>query len=213
MSANVDAGFSIASFTTLAGTVGTVGHGLTLAVPELVILKTRSSGAAWNVWHTDILATQRLRLDGTDAVATSDVFGNTSPTSTVFTQEISSTVQTAIAYCFHSVDGYSKVGSYTGNGSTDGPFVHCGFRPAFVLIKGSSVAGSWVLHDTKRESYNQMDLRIFPNLSNAEDTNTGDAIDALSNGFKIRGTIRNASAATYIFIAFAESPYKHTNAR
>jgi hypothetical protein len=215
VSANVDAGFSIASFTTLAGTVGTVGHGLTLAVPELVILKTRSSGAAWNVWHTDILATQRLRLDGTDAVATSDVFGNTSPTSTVFTQEISSTVQTAIAYCFHSVDGYSKVGSYTGNGSTDGPFVHCGFRPAYVMIKQSSGTGSWVLLDTTRSAFNVINnASLWANDSSGEG-GSASYFDMLSNGFKIRDTDsdKNDSGQTYIFLAFAEMPFKHTNAR
>ena len=215
VSANPSAGFSIASFTTLAGTVGTVGHGLASA-PELLILKTRSSGAAWNVWHTDILATQRLRLDGTDAVATSDVFGNTSPTSTVFTQEISSTVQTAIAYCFHSVDGYSKVGSYTGNGSTDGPFVHCGFRPAYVMVKRTDASGNgWAIKDDARFPSNVMNGYLFAESSGAEGTASSLDMDFTSNGFKWRGTSSdgNASGGTYIFLAFAENPFKFSNAR
>ena len=124
-----------------------------------------------------------------------------------------------LAYAFHSVDGYSKVGSYTGNGSTDGTFVHCGFRPAYVMVKQSSSAGnSWMIYDTERSTFNVIENTLRANTSEAEDTSTGSGgygVDIVSNGFKVRTTWDgvNTSGSTYIFLAFAESPFKNTNAR
>jgi len=123
-----------------------------------------------------------------------------------------------IAYCFHSVDGYSKFGSYTGNGSSDGPFVYTGFRPKFVLWKKSSAAEDWRIYDGARDTYNVNSHYLVPNTSGAEinDTGTGSSIcDFTSNGFKIRGTSgsSNSSGATYIFACFAEYPFKYTTAR
>ena len=120
---------------------------------------------------------------------------------------------TYIAYCFHSVDGYSKVGSYTGNGSTDGTFVHCGFRPAFVLIKNINVTQNWQIFDNKRDAYNAVGRYIIPNTSAAEGGANGLPIDFLSNGFKPRHSGSYINNNTLIYIAFAESPFKHTNAR
>ena len=127
--------------------------------------------------------------------------------------DVATASATYISYCFHSVDGYSKVGSYTGNGSTDGTFVHCGFRPAYVMVKVTNVTDSWFINDNKRDSYNVVDEQLKANSSDAEATNRG--IDFVSNGFKIRdaSTSHNASGNTYIFYAVAESPFKNSNAR
>ena len=118
-----------------------------------------------------------------------------------------------VAYCFHSVDGYSKVGSYTGNGSTDGTFVYTGFRPAYVLAKSSSGASSWAIADSSRSTYNLVDDKLQANSNAAE--NSSIAIDLLSNGFKWRETdgARNGSGSTYIYLCFAETPFKYSNAR
>jgi hypothetical protein len=119
-----------------------------------------------------------------------------------------------IAYCFHSVEGFSKFGSYTGNGSTDGPFVYTGFRPAFVVTKRTDASGnSWRLWDNER-GFNGNIGYLYPNLSNAEATGEG-LLDILSNGFKVRttSTDQNASGGTYIYMAFAENPFKYSNAR
>jgi hypothetical protein len=121
---------------------------------------------------------------------------------------------TYVAYAFAEVAGFSKFGSYTGNGSTDGPFVFTGFRPRFVFVKRTDTTGDWVIHDTARSPYNQANAVLYPNLSNAEDTSFNQ-IDILSNGFKCRSTNTNtnASGGTYIFAAFAEAPFQYSRAR
>jgi hypothetical protein len=120
-----------------------------------------------------------------------------------------------IAYCFHSVDGYSKMGSYTGNGDADGTFVYTGFRPAFILRKGSSFVKDWWMGDSKRSTYNTESASLYPNKTDAEYTGTGHELDWVSNGFKIRNTNSsfNTDGETYIYIAFAETPFKYSNAR
>ena len=180
----------------------------------MVIAKTRTAAAAWNVWHKDILISQRLRLDDTSGAASSTVWNSTLPTADVFTQNISTTVQDAVSYCFASIEGYSKFGSYTGNGSTDGPFVYTGFRPAFVIIKRTDSTGSWTLNDTTRDTYNAAGLTLYANLSNAE-SDARPFFDVLSNGFKLRATYAsyNTSGATHIYLAFAENPFKNSLAR
>ena len=217
VSANVDAGFSIVSYTG-TGVVATVGHGLSSA-PELIHVKERNSTSGWITYNKTILATKYLSLSSTmAAAANTSVWNNTTPTSTVFSLgtnlATNESARPIIAYCFHSVEGYSKVGSYTGNGSADGTFVHCGFRPAYVMVKGSSVAGSsWIVIDSTRDSYNVASQYLHPNLSNAEGSTP--LLDFTSNGFKWRysGASGNTSGGTYIFLAFAENPFKYTNAR
>ena len=120
-----------------------------------------------------------------------------------------------VAYCFAEVEGYSKFGSYTGNGSADGPFVYTGFRPAFVLFKRSDSTGNWYIFDVQRNTYNLTNLTLFPNLSGAESTETNNILDILSNGFKHRGIggFSNASGGTYIYMAFASNPFKNSLAR
>ena len=137
------------------------------------------------------------------------------PTSTTFGVSASITdTSTYVAYCFAAIPGYSAFGSYTGNGSTDGPFVYCGFRPRYVLLKSSTYAtGLWVVLDTSRSTYNAVASELYPNLSDAEASVSRG--DILSNGFKLRTTSVsfNANGYTYIYAAFAEAPFANALAR
>ena len=161
-------------------------------------------------------------MQDVDAAATGiNVFDNVAPTSSVFTVNATNGVvngsgTTYIAYCFHSVEGYSKVGSYTGNGSTDGTFVYTGFRPAYVMIKRANNTYSWLILDVKRDTYNITDEFLNADDSHVEWNGVGSyQIDIVSNGFKVRssGSGLGSTGGTYIYLAFAESPFKHTNAR
>jgi hypothetical protein len=217
VSANTTSGFSVVTYTG-TGANATVGHGLGVA-PSMIIIKNRSTSSYdWMVYHTSIGNTKYLRFNQTDAEATSSsAFNNTSPTSTVFSLGNGSlgnqSTYTYVAYCFAEVAGYSKFGSYTGNGSADGTFVYTGFRPACIIFKVSDGAASWLIHDNKRNTNNVVDKKLFPNLSDAEAT--ADVVDFLSNGFKLRGTNTqfNGNGYNYIFAAFAENPFKFSLAR
>jgi hypothetical protein len=219
--ANTDAGFSIVSYTGNGIAGATVGHGLG-AEPEMLIIKQRNSvtGRSWPVYHKEISASNIVYLNLSNASLSSTALNNTAPSSSVITlgsvDDSNGTSQsnTYIAYCFAGVDGFSKFGSYTGNGSTDGPFVYTGFRPAFVMVKKTNATQSWAMMDNKRTAnYNDVDGRLFADLSNAEAT--GAASDFLSNGFKLRGTqsSSNGSGDSYIYMAFAENPFKTARAR
>ena len=208
---NNDAGFSIVSWTgTLAN--GTVKHGLNTA-PKMILIKCRGTGSrSWVVYHDSIGNTKHLTLQETDAAATSSAsFNNTSPTSSVFSLGSSNNANdntTMIAYCFAEKQGYSKFGSYTGNGNADGPFVYTGFKPAFVMAKKSSGTEDWSITDNKMNTFNVCNNKLRPNSTSQE--STGNAhIDFLSNGFKWKSTSGefNASSSTYIYMAFAENPF------
>lgn len=221
VSANTTSGFSIVTYTG-NGTASTVGHGLG-ATPGMIIIKCRSTAYNWAVWHTSLGGGDNaLQLNTTIAVTSAFDYWNGANTSSVFTlgtdNGVNQSTQTYVAYCFAPIAGYSAFGSYTGNGSSDGTFVYTGFRPRFILVKNSSNAGySWLIWDSVRETYNVEGSPLFPNLSNAEGsvdvTNYG--IDFVSNGFKIRatGAAVNNSGHTYIYMAFAENPFKYANAR
>ena len=213
VSANQDAGFSIVSWNQGASNPSTIGHGLS-QTPELIIVKNREYTNSWNVYTSVLGATKKLYLNGTQASTTSSVWNNTAPTSSVFTLS-ETTNDDYIAYCFHSVDGFSKVGSYIGNGSTDGTFVYTGFRPAYILLKNTTSAYGWYIHDTQRNPYNVSYKCLFPLGNYAESTSIEYYLDINSNGFKLRSdNIRhNGSGETYIYIAFAKNPFKYTNAR
>jgi len=212
VSANTDAGFSIVSWAN-PGSAGTIGHGLN-SKPELIISKMRSAFGSWFTHSKDGAATQILRLETANAFGTHNVFNNTYPTNSVFSYNHGD-AEDFIAYCFHSVEGYSKVGSYTGNGSSDGTFVYTGFRPKYVMTKVTSTTDSWMIFDDEREPYNLADTAIFADTSGAESTSSVKSLDIVSNGFKLRGTDAavNGSGHTYIYLCFAEHPFKHTNAR
>jgi len=220
VSANPDAGFSIVSYTG-TGTSGTYGHGLGVA-PNMILTKDRTDPAAWAVYVSDIGTGKYLELDQTDATTTAAaIYPSVSSTTIgVGVQGDGSITNTSgdnyISYCFANVEGHLKCGSYVGNNSTDGPFSYTGFRPAFVIIKRTDSAAGWVLYDNKRDTHNQMQYILWPNLSNAEYTSNLIHIDFLSNGFKVRNATygeTNASGGTYIYLAFAEAPFKYANAR
>jgi len=214
VSANTTAGFSIVSYTG-TGANATVGHGLGVA-PKMIICKGRSfsSSAHWLTYHEAMGNTSAMKLNLTSAKETTVYYwNNTSPTSSTFSlgagTEANSSSATFIAYCFAEKKGYSKFGSYTGNGNADGTFVYTGFKPAFVIIKYTEGTANWIMWDNKRNSFNVTNLLLKPNLSNAENTSTGNALDFTSNGFKCRGTDSgsNVSGGNYIYMAFAENPF------
>lgn len=219
VSANTTSGFSIVTYTG-TGSNATVGHGLGVA-PQMVIVKCRNNaGQWWPVWHTSLTSgAYALALQRTDGQASyPTMFNSTVPTSTVFSVGTSGDTNgntfTYVAYCFAAVAGYSAFGSYTGNGSADGPFVFLNFRPRYVLIKRTDAAENWYVKDTARDPYNPTLNILIPNSSSAEIGNQQNT-DFISNGFKIRTTdgAINASGGTYIYMAFAESPFKYALAR
>jgi hypothetical protein len=218
VSANTTAGFSIVTYTG-TGASATVGHGLGVA-PRMIILKARNATEDWIVYHSSIGATNYLQLNLTSAASSGSApWNSTAPTSSVFSLGNAGNTNgsgfTFVAYVFAQVAGYSAFGSYTGNGSTDGPFIFTGFRPRFLIVKRTSDIGSWIMTDSARSTYNVTGELFNANTSGAEFT-TGDIkFDYLSNGFKLRevnGAI-NASGSTYIYMAFAENPFKYANAR
>ena len=217
VSASTTSGFSIATFTTPSSfTNATVGHGLGVA-PSMIIVR-RLTTSDWITWHTSIGTNGYLTLNTTNQSGSdSGAFNGTS--STTWTMGSNSWWQAAaanwICYSFAAVAGYSAFGSYTGNGSTDGPFVYTGFRPEFILRKNASDTWDWHITDSSRNTYNAATSLLFPNLSNAEATNNVYAIDIVSNGFKIRSSepYMNGSGNTFIYAAFAEFPFKFSLAR
>jgi len=226
--ANATAGFSVVTYTG-TGSSATVGHGLGVA-PSLIIVKARDNssygGEGWNTYHSSLAAGYAVQLNSTQAQFTG-MFTSTLPTSTVFTLSTNSGVNQSpvryVAYCFAPVVGYTSMGSYTGDGSTSGfgPFIYCGFRPKFVLIKSSSVSYSWLMFDSVRNPYNLTTQVLYADSSAAEMTNNGtgsggyESIDILSNGFQIKSNSAryNQSGATYIYFAVAESPFNYSRAR
>jgi len=219
VSANTTAGFSVVTYTGNGTAGATVGHGLGVA-PSMVIVKNRSAGSTnWCVYHVSVGNQYATLLNSTATpFSNSNYWNNTTPTSTVFSlgngTDTNGNTNNLVAYCFAEVAGYSAFGSYTGNGSSDGTFVYTGFRPRFIIVKASSTAGyNWILFDTARSPTNVASAELYPNLSNAEGTDS--SFDFLSNGFKLRVTSgnKNLNGTTYIYMAFAESPFKYANAR
>ena len=212
--ANTTAGFSIITYTGNGTAGATVGHGLG-AVPSVIINKGRDEDRPWAVYHhknTSAPETEVLILDTNAAtIDNANRWNDTAPTSSVMTIKQSGEVNVSgekyVSYHFTEIQGYSKFGSYTGNGNVDGPFVYTGFKPAWIMMKRTDNTSSWNILDNKRDPFNIMTLQL------AADDNLADATytwcDALSNGFKIRrnSTQNNASGGTYVYMAFAESPF------
>jgi hypothetical protein len=213
--ANLTAGFSVVTFTKSngSGASSTIGHGLN-ATPYLIITKGRNVTDAWYTYHNTLGSNGRVQLNESSAATTgTSVWGSTSPTSQVFTMQ-GVFDGNYLAYCFAPVVGYSSFGSYTGNGSSDGSFVYTGFRPRWILIKSTTETASWMIYDTARDTYNQSITLLYPNLSLQEQSSSNYAYDILSNGFKVRNSGQNnTSSATYIYAAFAESPFNYARAR
>ena len=215
--ANTTAGFSIVSYTGNRTAGATVGHGLGVA-PSMVIAKCRTASAGWPVFHISLGGSNFVRLNETSASASNSVFwNNTAPSSTVVTlgggDETNNNTGGSIMYCFAEIQGYSKFGTYTGNGNADGPFVYTGFRPAWLMIHRTDSSGeNWQMFDSKRDGFNNgssSNKMLKANVSETEDTNSTGFLDLVSNGFKIRESAarHNASGGTYIYMAFAEHPF------
>jgi len=213
--ANTTAGFSIVTFTG-TGSTATVGHGLG-AIPAMIIQKNRDSSANWSVKHHKTTNNYDfLNLNLTSAATANDsIWTQTDPTTSVFSigtaSAINQSSQDQVCYCFAEKQGYSKFGKYTGNGNANGTFVYTGFKPAFVMTKVSNTTGSWSLYDNKRTGFNPIDVWLRANGNDIESTSaiSGEDIDLYSNGFKLRNSDNtiNANFSTYIYMAFAESPF------
>ena len=214
VSANTTSGFSIVSYTG-TGANATVGHGLSSA-PSMIIVKGRDFVDNWGVFHSSLGNNKKLKFNLTNAVVTtSESWNSTSPTSSVFSVgidgETNNNGSAMIAYCFSNVQGYSKFGSYVGNGNADGTFVYTGFKPAFILIKRYDGADTWTIYDNKRTGFNVDNNPLFANATTTESTD--DDLDILSNGFKIRrnsGRI-NTSGGNQLYMAFAKAPLVGSN--
>ena len=212
VSANTTSGFSIVKYTGTGSAGATVGHGLGVK-PAMIIFKCLSvGGPSWVVYHQSKGATYTLYLNETSAGGTSaEMLNNTEPTSSLITlgngTSSNSSGASTIAYCFAEKQGFSKFGSYIGNGSTDGTFVYTGFKPAFVLVKSTDLNQSWQMSDNKRNSFNVVSNRLRPNESTAESTSPS-WVDFNSQGFKFRhqDIAWNGSGNSYIYMAFAEEP-------
>jgi len=215
-SVNTTAGFSISSYTGNSVAGATVGHGLGVA-PKVIMIKQLTGATNWTVYHASLgNFAKYLYLDASNAVATDSGNFDNVPNANTFLLGSNNQVNAAsgskyIAYCFAEKQGYSKFGSYTGNGSADGPFIYTGFKPAFVMTKNTSGTNNWTMCDNKRNTFNAVDKVLNPNVSTAEATNNPQ--DFVSNGFKNRATESNtnSSGSTYIYMAFAEAPLVGTN--
>ena len=220
VSANQDAGFSIVTYTGTGSAGATVGHGLSSA-PNLVFFKNRGYAYSWLV-QGDALGSPAsgyyMWLDRTDAVTTDSSVNTTFGGSTItldYSPAYNQSGYNIVAYCFAEVEGFSKFGSYTGNGSSDGSFVHTGFRPAMVIVKQTNAARDWHIMDAARDPYNVVNDILLPNSAINEYTDNGNGLDFFSNGFKWRTGDAgfNGSGGTYIYMAFAENPFKYSTAR
>ena len=217
VSANTTSGVSIVSYTG-TGAAATVGHGLG-SVPKVMFVKNRPISDNWPIYTSTTGNGTKLRLNGSNSQITSvDTWNNTTPTSSVFSlgtdSEANNSSTAHIAYCFAEKKGFSKFGSYTGNASTDGPFVYTGFKPAWLLVKRTDGEVNWKLLDNKRDPYNDgTGANVNLNDADAEDDNAAYTVDFLSNGFKIKNSNANfnASAGTFFYMAFAENPVVGTN--
>ena len=214
-SVNTTSGFSIIKYLGNGSSGHTIPHHLS-AVPQFIVVKSLDRGTNWITYQAPLGAGKFLRLNQTNAESTSSSrWNDTTPTSTVFTVgndgDLNNNDEDYIAYIIANVQGYSKIGNYTGNGNADGPFTYLGFKPAFIMIKRTDVAKNWYINDNLRDGYNNDNPYLSPNLTAAE--TGGTEIDLLSNGFKITasGTGHNASGGTYIYMAFAENPFVASN--
>ncbi len=212
-SANTTAGFSIVTWTGDENSSATLGHGLG-AVPKMIITKGRTYASSWATYHNKITADYWLQMCETDAAAdVATIWNDTEPTSTLFTVGSSNQVNddyNYVAYVFAEKQGFSKFGKYTGNNNADGPFIYTGFKPAWLMVKATDTGQSWSIVDTKRNTYNQTSKTLFANNNSAEqDSTANSSFDILSNGFKPRMADAdvNGNGNTYIYMAFAESPF------
>ena len=210
-SASTAAGFSVVSWTG-TGSAGTIKHGLS-TVPKMIIVKTRSTDNIWSVYHVGLGNTHYIQLNEPDGPTDNDTYwSDTTPTSSVFSVGTASGVNgdgtTNIAYCFADVQGYSKMGAYTGNSSTDGTYVHLGFKPAFLMVKRIDASYRWTISDNKRLGYNRIINQFAADASTAENTSASyGEFDFTANGFKCRSAEDGMNVGDIVYMAFAENPF------
>lgn len=215
VSANTTSGFSIVTYTGNGTLNATIGHGLGVA-PSMVIIKNRVGANNWDIYHISNGAQKYMDFTTAAVGSLSTIFPTTPTSSVVYlgtTSGQNTNATNYVAYCWTPIAGYSAFGKYTGNGSADGPFVYTGFRPKYVMTKRTDSTSNWYIQDTSRSTYNLQKATLFAESSAAETADGG--LDFLSNGFKLRNTdsSENASGGTYIYMAFAENPFKYANAR
>ena len=215
---NSTAGFSIVTYTGIDPIEPLqVGHGMGEA-PDVIIIKNRSSARLWAVYHKDLTspAANRYLILNTSTygeLANSTLWGNVAPSSTIITTGENAAVnqpnENLVAYCWKERQGFSKFGKYVGNGNANGPFVYTGFKPALVINRRIDAGGPWTIFDSARCPNNVNNAKLYPHASDAEVTTTGDPIDFLSNGYKLRGSGSdcNVNGGSYIYMAFAEHPF------
>jgi len=222
VSANTTAGFSIVSYTGSGTISNTVGHGLG-TTPNVIIIKNRDTGTSgWNVHHSGLSSGYNLQLQSTTAqfnstgqghigTVGSSTFGFVAGSSG--NDQVNDSSEKYIAYCLAEKKGYSKFGSYTGNGNANGTFVYTGFRPAWFIVKRTDSSNIWEIFDNKRSTFNVTDDYLSAESSDAETTGSSQGLDFLSNGVKMRNANagNNASGGSYIYLAFAESPFVNSN--
>jgi len=214
--ANPTAGFSIATYSGNSLSGQTVGHGLGVS-PDMIIVKSRNATNYWIVQHKSLTSiTRNVYLNDTATEQNDAQFTAKSSTTVSIHNSGGSTNQSGtnyVMYCWAAIPGYSAFGSYTGNGSTDGTFIYTGFRPRYIMLKCSSNATNWWVYDSSRNTYNAVDLGLVPSQTNAD--TSGYPLDFLSNGFKFRNSNGdfNGSGRTYIYMAFAEMPFKYSRSR
>jgi len=210
---NQTSGFSVVKYTGNGNTTTKVAHGLG-AVPKMLIIKNLGTTDNWTVYHVGVGNDTALKLDSNGATSGgSDRFYDTTPDSVNFTlgnhASVNASGNNYVAYCFAAINGFSSFGKYIGNGSSHGAFIHTGFKPGFVIFKRTDGTESWLMQDSRRPGYNPIGGNLFPNANNAESTDA--RFDFVSNGFKARSTNQNTSAATHIYMAFAEHPFVASN--
>jgi hypothetical protein len=210
VSANTTSGFSIVTFAEAASYGGYIsfGHGLGVA-PNVVIYRQYDNTSNWQVYHSALGTGKLIQLNTTGAASTDTYWGTIDSSVVNVWESLQSPTKNSIAYCFAEKKGFSKFGSYTGNGSTDGTFVYTGFKPAMIIIKRTDSAEQWQISDNKRNTFNVVDKGLFPSGDFVESSSSSYYIDYTSNGFKLRNTATwfNASGGTYIYMAFAENPF------
>jgi hypothetical protein len=220
--ANPQAGVSVVTYTSNVTAGATIGHGLGVA-PKFVIFKARNLDNNWICYHSSLGASQLVALNLTIASTATTDFNSTAPSSTLITLGsgngtnggVGNSGITYVAYCFAEIEGFSKFGSYTGNGNPDGPFIYCGFRPRWIMYKRTDTNGNWNIIDAARDTYNPEQTLLRANLPMGDESNAVYAQDFTANGWKIRSTNVdiNVDTKTYIFAAFAEAPFKYARAR
>ena len=217
VSASTTSGFSIVKYTGNLTSGANIGHGLGVK-PAMIIIKNLDATESWLCYHTSLGATKHIKLNVTEAAGTATSrFNDTEPTTSLFTvgndPQTNGNSNDMIAYCFAEKKGFSKFGSYTGNGNADGTFVYTGFKPAWIMYKNASGTSDWYIQDIKRRTFNVNNVRLEANNSDAEVTGASDSIDILSNGFKLRHSSSsfNISGNNYIYMAFAEAPLVGSN--